>query len=316
MNKVALIYNPASGQLSSHRAKIIGEVLEVLRPAVETVESYETSGPGSATEFARQAITNGCDAVLACGGDGTMHEVLQALVGTDVALGVVPLGTANVLAQALGLGTSAIKAARKLVNARRISVPVGRIYYRNESGEECARYFTVAAGIGADALLMARMDKKLKRRLGYVLYLLEGFRVWATGPFPLFLARIQSNEEAEPQIAEVSQVLAVRVRSFGGALGVLTPGSTLRGEDLRLLAFKTRSRLKYLRFLLATLAGRQTFSKEIEILNASSVECLPRNGSWHKVHAEADGELLGTLPVRVEIAAERLTLLAPPEATP
>ena len=160
---------------------------------------------------------------------------------------------------------------------------------------------------------MARMDRKLKRRLGYILYVIEGFRVWATGTFPLFIARIRFNGESEPRLADVSQVLAVRVRSFGGALGVLTPGSTLRGEDLRLLAFKTRSRLHYFRFLLATLAGRQTFNGEIEILNADSVECLPRNGSSAEVYAEADGEWLGSLPARIEIAPEKLTLLAPPD---
>ncbi len=316
MKKIALIYNPVSGQLSSRRAKIIKDALAILREAGIEVEAFETIAPGSATQFAQQAVGKGWDAVLACGGDGTMHEVLQALVGTKVALGVVPLGTANVLAQALGLGNSAIKAVRKLVSAKNISVPVGRIYFHDQQGTEQTRYFTVAAGIGADALLMARMDKKLKRRLGYVLYLIEGFRIWATGPFPLFHAHIQANGDPEPQLAEVSQILAVRVRSFGGALGVLTPGSTLRGEDLRLIAFKTRSRMRYFRFLIATLAGRQTFSNEIEILNAHSVECLPRNGSSETVYAEADGEWLGSLPVRIEIASERLTLLAPADAQP
>jgi diacylglycerol kinase (ATP) len=316
MQNIALIYNPVSGQLSSRRQHVVADALAVLRGAGVKVEAFETIAPGSATEYARQAIDSGCDAVLACGGDGTMHEVLQALVGTQVALGVVPLGTANVLAQALDLGTSAAKAVRKLLSAQPIAVPVGRIHYRNEKGEEQSRYFTVAAGIGADALLMARMDKKLKRRLGYILYMIEGFRVWATGPFPLFHVRIQSNGDSEPQLAEASQVLAVRVRSFGGALGVLTPGSTLRGEDLRLVAFKTRSRVRYLNFLLATLAGRQTFNREIEILNADSIECLPRNGSSVEVYAEADGEWLGALPVRLEIAPEKLHLLVPPSARP
>ncbi|MDE3201399.1 MAG: diacylglycerol kinase family lipid kinase [Acidobacteriota bacterium] len=316
MQKAALIYNPVSGQLSSRRAKVIPQALAILREAGVEVVAFETNAPGSATRFAREAVEQGFDAVLACGGDGTMHEVLQALVGTEVALGVVPLGTANVLAQALGLSTSAIKAVRKLVSARNLSVPVGRIHYRNLQGHEQTNYFTVAAGVGADALLMARMDKKLKRRLGYVLYLIEAFRIWATGPFPLFQVRIQTNGDAEPQLVEASQVLAVRVRSFGGALGVLTPGSTLRGEDLRILLFKTRSRWRYFRFLMATLAGRQTFNSEIEILNANSVECLPHNGSSELVYAEADGEWLGSLPARIEIASERLTLLAPADARP
>jgi diacylglycerol kinase (ATP) len=315
MQNVALIYNPASGQHSPGRAQVIADALEVLRGAGVEAEAFETHAPGSATQFAEEAIARGCDTILACGGDGTVHEVLQQLVGTDVALGVVPLGTANVLAQSLGLGTHAVKAVRALLDAEPLAVPVGRIHFCDRDGTKQTRYFTVAAGVGADALLMARMDAKLKRRLGYLLYVIEGFRVWATGPFPLFLARLKANG-GEARVEAVSQVLAVRVRSFGGALGVLTPGSTLLAGDIRLLAIKTRSRWRYLRFLLATVAGRQTFSDAFELLNVDSVECLPRNGSSHAVYAEADGEWLGTLPARMEIAPLKLHLLVPTNAKP
>lgn len=315
MRKVALIYNPASGQHSSRRTHVVAEALAILRGAGIEAEAYETNAPGSATQFADEAMMRGCDTILACGGDGTVHEVMQQLVGTEVALGVVPLGTANVLAQSLGLGTNAVKAVCVLLAAEPRAVPVGRIHFRDKDGAEQVRYFTVAAGIGADALLMARMDAKLKRKLGYVLYVIEGFRVWATGPFPLFHARLKANG-GEARVEEVSQVLAVRVRSFGGALGVLTPGSTLLAGDIRLLAIKTRSRWRYLRFLLATVAGRQTFSDAFELLNVDSVECLPRNGSSHAVYAEADGEWLGTLPARMEIAPLKLNLLVPTNAKP
>ena len=109
-----------------------------------------------------------------------MHEVLQRAVGTEVALGVIPLGTANALAADLGLRTSPVKAMRKLLAAERVAVPVGRISYHNGSGVSHSRYFTVAAGVGADALFLSRLDAGLKRRLGYVLYLVEAARVWAT----------------------------------------------------------------------------------------------------------------------------------------
>ena len=84
---------------------------------------------------------------------------------------------------------------------------------------------------------------------------------------------------ASPRTEQVSQLLAIRIRSFGGALGVLAPGATLHKKDLSLVAFKTRSRLQYLRFLLATIIGRQTFSQAIELLDADAVECRPANGS-------------------------------------
>jgi diacylglycerol kinase family enzyme len=97
---------------------------------------------------------------------------------------------------------------------------------------------------------------------------------------------------------------------------VFAPGATLHKKDLSLVAFKTRSRLQYLRFLLATVLGRQTFSRTIELLDADSVDCRLANGSKSKVFVEADGEVLGVLPARIELARETLRLLVPPGARP
>jgi diacylglycerol kinase (ATP) len=316
MRRVALIYNPVSGQHSAGRASHIPNVQAILREAGVEVSSLETHAPGSAKALAVAAVRQGHDTVLACGGDGTVHEALQGLVGTDVALGVVPLGTANALAQNLGLGRNPVKAVRALLNAKHVEVPVGRIFFQEPNGTEGWRYFTVAAGIGADALLMSSMDPELKRRYGYALYILEAAKIWATNPFPLFDARFSVNGNGASRMEQVSQLLAVRIRSFGGALGVLAPGATLHKNDLSIVAFKTRSRIQYMRFLLATILGRQTFSRTIELLDADSVECRPLNGSKTSVFVEADGEVLGALPARIELAREKLTLLVPPGAKP
>jgi len=316
MRRVALIYNPASGQHSSKRAALVRKVLATLRDAGIEADALETDSPGSARALAKAAMLNRYDTVIACGGDGTVHEVLQCLVGTDVALGVVPLGTANALAQNLGLGTSPVNAIRMLMTAVPTQIPVGRIFYRDSTGVERFRYFTVAAGIGADALLMSRLDAELKRRLGYALYMIEAFRVWVTNPFPLFEASFAMATGSEKRVEQVSQLLAVRVRSFGGVLRTLAPGATLRNSTLSLMAFKTRSRLHYLLFLLAVIAGRHTFAKEVELLDAVAVECHPLNRSHATVYVEADGEVLGKLPARMEIAPLTLNLLIPPNAQP
>lgn len=316
MRRVALIYNPASGQHSARRTSHVQNVLKILRQAGVEAEPLETHAPGSGKSLALAAVRQGYDAVLACGGDGTVHEVLQPLVGTNVALGVIPLGTANALAQNLGLGRDPIKAIRALLNAKPVEVPVGRIYFQETNGMQGWRYFTVAAGVGADALLMSSMDPELKRRYGYALYILEAFKIWATNPFPLFDASFSINGHGIPRVEQVSQLLAVRIRSFGGALGELAPGATLRKKDLSVVAFKTRNRLHYLRFLLATVIGRQTFSSTIELLDADAVDCRLLNGSKSRVFVEADGEVLGALPARIELARDSLTLLVPPGAQP
>lgn len=316
MRRVALIHNPVSGQRFVQREKALSRAMELLRDAGIESDALETDGPGSARNLARAAMRNGYDTILACGGDGTVHEILQALVGTEIALGVVPLGTANALAQDLGLGSSPVNAVRKLLTAVPTPVPVGRIFYRDQAGSDRSCYFTVAAGIGADALLMASLDAGLKRRFGYVLYLIEATRIWATNPFPLFSASFALNGSGETRKSDISQLLAVRVRSFGGVLGTLAPGASLHSDSLSLISFKTRNRFRYLRFLLAVVAGRHTFSNQVELLQANSVECFTRNGSKKTIYVEADGEVLGVLPARMEIAPQTLTLLIPPGAQP
>jgi diacylglycerol kinase (ATP) len=316
MRRVALVDNPASGIQSSRREATVQAALEALQAAGIEVEHLTINGPGSGSALARGAIARGCDSVIVCGGDGTVHEVLQAMAGTGVALGVVPMGTANALACDLGMSKSPEKAIRRLLTAKPVQIPVGRIFYRTADGAEGCKYFTVAAGVGADALLMARMDPVRKRKWGYLLYVLEAFRIWASHPFPLFKVQLAKNGNGRPHVVEASQLLAVRVRSFGGVLGMFAPGATLHSDDLCLVAFKTRSRFRYLRFLLAVVGQRHTFSNEVELLKADAVECVPGNGASSPVYVEADGDVLGQLPVRIEIAPQMLTLLIPPDAQP
>lgn len=311
--RVAIIENPGSGQPSSRRKTALARVLASLQAAGVSAEHLVIDGPGSGRELARRAVANGCDAVLVCGGDGTVHEVLQTLVGTQVALGVLPMGTANALASDLGLGRSPQAALKLLLGARRLQAPVGRVIGTDADGRESARYFTVAAGVGADALLMARMDPILKRRLGYVLYLLEAFRIWVSHRFPLFHATVEAVDGARREF-HASQLLTVRVRTFGGAVGRLAPGASVQARSLSVIAFKTRSRLKYVRFLLAVVAGRQTFGDQVELFTAQSIECRPLDEP--EIYAEADGEVLGRLPVRIEITDDTVTLLVPPNVAP
>ena len=316
MQGVALIYNPASGQYSARRNEAVQSALAVFREAGVVAEAYVCGTPEGATARAQEAIRKGADTVIACGGDGTVHAILQSLVGTEVALGVIPLGTANALAANLGLIGPPAKMARRLLDAAPVRIPVGRIHFNDHDGNPASRYFLVAAGVGADALLMARLDAGLKRRFGYALYLLEAARIWVTNPFPLFKATFIVKGSDAPLVAEISQLLAVRVRSFGGALNKLAPGATLHSEGLHLMAFRTRNRMRYMRFLLAVLFGRHTFSNDIDLLKTVSVECRARTGSPAPIFVEADGEVLGTLPVRMEVIPQALTLLIPANARP
>jgi YegS/Rv2252/BmrU family lipid kinase len=305
MRRIAMISNPVSGRHSAERRAQLEAVAAELGAGAE-LSHWEIDGPGSAAALARKASDQGAEIVVVCGGDGTVHHALQGLARTQTALGVVPFGTANALAASLGLAGDPVRAARKLMTARAERIPVGRILYRNRRGEERDRYFLVAAGVGPDARLMAEMDPGLKRRLGYLLYLVDGFRIWAGGRFPLYQVRLDDGAQRR-----VSQLLVVRVRSFGGAVGTLLPGASLQSSRLEMLAFATQSRWEYLRFVVGAALGKHPFGPSVERLEAGMVECMPLDGGRETLRAEADGEPLGVLPVRMEMVPDALTLLIP-----
>ena len=313
MHCVALIYNPASGQHLERRAALITDVVAVLRRAAIEVKMIPTESAESVGTQAQRAIGEGCDTILVCGGDGTVHEVLQSLVGTSAALGVIPMGTANALAADLGLPASPEKAAKMLLAASPVRVSVGRVFYRDKEGSPCSRYFVVAAGVGADAFFFSRLDSRLKQRLGYTHYLVEVLRLWATHTFPIFAASLMETSSPTPRVEEVSQLLAVRVNNFGGLVRNLVPAASIHNENLNVIAFKTRSRLRYLRFMAAVWFKRHTYSSTIELVDCVTVECRDLDHPAEPSLLEADGELLGTLPVRIEVVPQALTLLIPPK---
>lgn len=311
MRKVALIYNPASGQRPERRTALIANVRAVFEGAGIDVQVIATESPESAGAQAQEAVREGYDTVIACGGDGTAHEVMQSLVGGGAALGVIPMGTANALATDLGLPSSPVKAAKKLLSATPKRVSVGRVFYRDLADQSRSRYFVVAAGVGVDGVFFSRLDSRLKQKLGYLIYLLEALRLAVTHTFPMFRAAFVQNGNETPRSVEASQILAVRISNFGGLVHNLAPGAALGNDNLHVIAFKTRSRLRYLRFVVAVWFQRHGYSDTIELVDCSAVECHDLESSGVRSFVEADGELLGTLPVRIEVVPQSLTLLVP-----
>lgn len=311
MRRVALIYNPMSGQRSKQRAALIADIAAVFESAGIDVRAIATDAPESAGRLAQEAIADGCDTILAGGGDGTVHEALQTMVGGSAVLGVIPMGTANALARDLGLPSSPVKAAKMLLNAMPVRVSVGNVFFRDSEGRSCSRYFVVAAGIGADGLFFSRLDSRMKRRFGYAAYLVEAVRMALTHTFPLFAASFIEAASAGPRVEEVSQLLAVRISNFGGLVNNLVPGAALDNDKLHVIAFKTRSRLLYLQFMAAVWIRQHSYSRTIELVDCSSVDCSDLEGSTEPSFVEADGELLGTLPARIELVPQALTLLIP-----
>jgi YegS/Rv2252/BmrU family lipid kinase len=315
MRTAKLLYNPLSGRRRGRRLADVEAALSVLRGAGVEASAAPTRAASDAAEQARQAIAEGCDTVFACGGDGTVHDVLQGLVGTQTALAIIPLGTANSLAHDLRLPLSPAAAAQAALSAKPRRIAVGRIEYQDFTGQRAARYFTVTVGIGVDAHLFYRLDPLVKRRFGMAAYCAKATRLWLTHRMENFA--VEFLQEGQTRRAEVSQLLAVRIRDFGGVLRELAPGASLERDDLRLVLFHTRSRLAYLRYVLRGLFGANWKVPGIELVYSASVVCrgvASSSGTKSRVFVEADGESLGTLPAEITLVRDAATLLAPQSA--
>lgn len=309
MRKAALLYNPLSGSRHGRRLADVKAVEFSLRAAgVEVMVTPTVAQQGTAQQV-REAISQGCDTIFACGGDGTVHDVLQGMVGSDVALGIIPLGTANALAHDLGIPLTPLGAARAALTARPRRIAVGQVRCQDFTDKPAWRYFTVTLGIGADAHLFHELDASVKVRFGMLAYYLKASRLWLTLTFPSFVVEFSGSEKPS-RTAELSELLAVRIRNFGGVLRELAPGASLDRADLRLVLFHTRSRIQYLRYILRGLLGARWAVSGIELVHSGSARCEAARGS-EPVYVEADGELLGTLPAEIHMVPDALTILAP-----
>jgi diacylglycerol kinase (ATP) len=316
MQKAALLYNPDSGGKRRQRQSELDSVLAVLRAAGVEANLILAASRDQAEEEVRQAIVAGCDTVFACGGDGTVHNIIQVLINTPVALAVLPMGTANALAHDLGLPMNLVAATKSLVHAKPRRVALGRIQYQDFSGNPGCRYFIIAAGVGVDAHLFYKLIPGAKQRLGMGAYYYKAWHLWFTYTMTRFRVEYTGDGLDQPQQADLTELMGVRIQNFGGLLKEFAPGASLDRNDLRLILCRTSSRLAYLSYVAGTVLRRQWTIPGIELAHASKTVCRylePTNGSARsrKIYVEADGELLGTLPTEITMAPDSLTLLTP-----
>jgi diacylglycerol kinase (ATP) len=315
MQRAIILYNPRSGLARARRRADVERAAKVLRSSNLTVELEATAGPRCADRQARQYIDAGFDTVIACGGDGTIHDVLQGMARTAANLGVLPLGTANSLAADLGLARDPARAAQQLLTAIPQRLAIGQIEYQRAVGRRECRYFTVAAGVGVDAALFYKLNAQFKQRWGMAAYVSESLRQWVVQKFQPFRVEWLDSETQQKRSEKVTQLLAVRIADFGGVLRKLAPGADLTRNDLRLVLFKTASRARYLRFVTGRLVGQDWADPQIELVHATQVWCthfeneLPKGHSG--IYAEADGELLGKLPAQMTVLPDAFNLLIP-----
>jgi len=312
MRKAALFYNPLSGRRKKHRVKDVEAAAAILRAAGVEVEIAPTRAAFDAAAQVRMSIRNGFDTVVACGGDGTVHDVLQGLAGTDAGLGIIPLGTANAMAHDLRLPISCERAARALLTAIPKRIAVGKIEYRDFNNIPCERYFTVAAGVGVDAHLFYKLNRLIKHRMGMMAYYAKATHLWLTHRMRYFEAEFSTDSDNARVEPRLSEMLAVRINYFGGLLRELAPGASLARNDMRLVLCRTGNRALYLAYVFRGMLGLSSGVPGIELAHADQITCRHASGEKDEdIYVEADGELLGRLPITLSMVPDALTVLVP-----
>ncbi len=279
-----VIFNPAAGR---RRASALWRVLDVLSANGMRLELAETQRAGHATELAREAAASGAKLVVAAGGDGTIAEVANGLAGSEVRLGIIPLGTANVLAHELSLPFAPHAVAAALAFGRTCTLWPGIA-----SGPGMERLFVQMVGVGLDAQVVHELSLPLKRAIGKGAYVAQTVREMVRYTYPSLQVRLDGAE------MEAASVIVTKGRLYAGRF-TLAPEADATQPDFTVVLFEHNGPFAAMMYAAALPLDLLSRTPGLSFHPASRVEILG-NGS---VPAQADGDPAGATPISVRNAA-------------
>ena len=300
--RAVLIQNPAAGQGALQEP--FDAALATLREAGWEVARRETTGPGDATRFAREAVEAERDVVVVAGGDGSVNEALQGLAGQRrTALAVLPGGTANVWATELGVKAREADVARRIVAGRRWTIDLGRV---ND------RFFLMMASAGFDAEANATVEespplKQVKRRAGplaYALATIATVRHYRGRGVALDIDGARIRRRA-------LMVLVGNTRLYGGIAEITYQA---RADDglLDVCVLAGEGPLDLLRRFVSVLRRRHRADPQIDYRKASRIVLDPAR----PLRLQADGEDIGTTPATFQVHPAALDVIVFPDSPP
>lgn len=291
MRDALLIYNPTSGR-RRHRGRL-GALLAALGAGGWRVEPAATTARGDATRLAAEAAAAGAEAVFVYAGDGTVREAAAGLLGGEVPLGILPGGTANVLAHALGLPRRPLAAARAHARSERRPFDVGL----------CGSTpFLMMASAGLDAAVVARQQPTLKTWLGRTGVLLQGLGECWRYPYPPLTLTADGKPLPPATFAAVCNI------PFYAGRFALAPAARWDDRRLDLVTFHGTGPRATLGFALALATGRHFAHADVAAAIAEEIVLDGPRGLCLQVDGDSCTE---PLPATVRLAEERLPVLVP-----
>ena len=287
--RIAMIHNPVAGG----RRDLLGRVRAELAEAGAEVTTIATTCKGDAEGIAAGLAAGAFDRIAVAGGDGTVNEVVNGLARhpDPPPLGLVPLGTANVLAAELGLAVAARPVARALLGGEARPVTLGEVN---------GRRFVLMAGAGLDAEVVARVSPALKRRLGRGAYVAETLLSIAAGRFGRFRVA------ADGASCEAASVVVANARHYGGPW-IIAPGAGLERPGLDLCLFQRTGRWAAIGYAASLIRGTLPSAAGFSTRIVDRVTIDGPAGA----PVQADGDIVATLPAEIRALPGALRLVFP-----
>ena len=304
LQNALMIHNPNAGNGGNGRRGLLDQARHIFASRGIDADLAETTGPGHATEIAARAAEENRSLVIACGGDGTLNEIVNGLAthqnGHRVPLALLPGGTANILAKELDLPWDIPSAAEKLVHGEVKEVALGLATPLEQPDKK--KFFLSVAGAGPDGAIVYSIDLGLKSRVGILAYWWAGARQVFGYKFPRF--RVASGARK----IDASLVIVGRTQNYGGPFKITTEADLFE-DRFEILTLSTRSGLRYLSYLPSLWLNKLRGMPGVEFFKSDSVLCEPLDKN--PIYAQVDGEPLARLPVEFKIVPRALKLVVP-----
>jgi diacylglycerol kinase (ATP) len=298
--RIAVILNPASGRGQGARRRVDLEQM-LARMATDMASNgtewkiLETTGAGSAGALARRAVEEGANVVAAAGGDGTLNEVVNGMVGIDAgaACGLLPLGTGNDFARHIRLGTDLERAVHTLFHGAPQPVDLGR------AGD---RWFINIAGCGFDALVADRINRGIRNLHGTAAYVAAVCQCLLT----LRAAHLTLTLDGQTLTADALMCSVANASCYGGGMRI-APEARIDDGLFDICLLRDAGRLEFLRAFPRVFKGTHITHPKVTMLRAVEVTIQ----SDPPLPILIDGDVVGTTPVTFTLHPHALPILMP-----
>lgn len=286
--RLYIIYNPIAGWRRRRRWEAV--LAHLHRLGCSTTIAV-TQRRGDAETLARSVASGSYDLVVVAGGDGTVNEVVNGLGSGTPPLGLIPLGTANVLAAEIGLSKRSQSIAEVLARCSPRSIYVG------VANDRC---FTMMVGVGFDARVIEQLNSRIKHFLGKLAYVISSLKC------TIRIDRSHYEVEIEGRSFNAASVIIAKGHYYGGRF-VVAKHARIDDPRVHVAIFERQGRWNILRYATAIALGRISHLSDIKILESTEVKVAGSKGE----SVQADGDLASTLPLLVKIRPNPLSLVMP-----